>query len=161
MGHPMFVVAPPGAIAVQERPGVQVGQVTTSQQLAEAERVVVDGYPIPEAVDATRGSLLVPSLIDSEFGVWLGLLDGVAVGVGAELTAHGVVNLAMDATLPAARRRGVWRSLVAARAASAPDLPAVAFTSDFSRPGFVAMGFMPITRFSLWLRPGQGVHAAG
>jgi hypothetical protein len=31
-----------------------------------------------------------------------------------------------------------------------PDLPAVAFTSDYSRPGFLRMGFLPITVFTLW-----------
>ena len=29
-------------------------------------------------------------------------------------------------------------------------LPAVAFTSDYSRPGFLRTGFLPITRFTLW-----------
>jgi hypothetical protein len=44
----------------------------------------------------------------------------------------------------------VWRTLVAARYTDIPDLPAVAFTSDCSRPGFLRMGFLPITRFTLW-----------
>ena len=45
----------------------------------------------------------------------------------------GVVNLCLAATLSAARRRGAWQALVAARCAASPDLPAVAFTSDYSR----------------------------
>jgi hypothetical protein len=45
----------------------------------------------------------------------------------------------------------VWRTLVAARYTDIPDLPAVAFTSDYSRPGFLRMGFLPITRFTLWV----------
>ena len=40
--------------------------------------------------------------------------------------------------------------LGAARCADTPDLPAVTFTSDNSRPGFLRMGFLPITRFTLW-----------
>jgi hypothetical protein len=44
----------------------------------------------------------------------------------------------------------VWRTLVTARCADTPGLPAVAFTSDYSRPGFLRMGFLPITRFTLW-----------
>jgi hypothetical protein len=64
--------------------------------------------------------------------------------------SHGVVNLCLGATLPAGRRKGVWEALVWARASDAPDLPAVAFTSDYSRPGFVRMGFMVVTRFTLW-----------
>ena len=74
------------------------------------------------------------------------------MGVAARYVGQGVVNLCLAATLPAARRRGVWASLVWARVDDAPDLPAVAFTSDFSRPGFVRMGFLPITRFTLWAR---------
>jgi len=35
----------------------------------------------------------------------------------------------------------------------APDQPAVAFTSDDSRPGFVKMGFLPAFRFTLLVRP--------
>jgi len=68
----------------------------------------------------------------------------------ASHAAHGVVNLCLAATLPPARRRGVWHALATARCASTPDLPAVAFTSDYSRPGFLRMGFLPITRFTLW-----------
>ena len=35
-----------------------------------------------------------------------------------------------------------------------PELPAVAYTSDYSRPGFIRMGFLPITRFTLWYAAG-------
>jgi hypothetical protein len=37
--------------------------------------------------------------------------------------------------------------------ADAADLPAVAYTSDFSRPGFERLGYLPITRLTLWWRP--------
>ncbi len=38
-----------------------------------------------------------------------------------------------------------------------PDLPAAALFSDMSRPGAEALGFLPITRFTLWrkARPGH------
>jgi hypothetical protein len=82
----------------------------------------------------------------------LALLDDRPVAAGASHTAHGVVNLCMAATLPAARRRGVWAALVRPRIADDPSLPAVAFTSDDSRPGFERLGFLPVTRFTLWTR---------
>jgi hypothetical protein len=47
----------------------------------------------------------------------------------------------------------VWSALVWARVNQAPDQPSVAFTSDYSRPGFVKMGFLPMTRFTLYVRP--------
>ena len=80
----------------------------------------------------------------------IGYLDGTPVVAAASHAAHDVVNLCLAATLPAARCRGAWRALVAARCADTPDLPAVAFTSDYSRPGFLRTGFLPITRFTLW-----------
>jgi hypothetical protein len=65
---------------------------------------------------------------------------------------HGLVNLCLGATLPGVRRRGVWRSLVWERVSEDPGKPAVAYTSDDSRPGFLRMGFLPVTRFTLWAR---------
>jgi hypothetical protein len=35
----------------------------------------------------------------------------------------------------------------------APELPAVAFTSDHSRPGFEHLGFVSVFRFTLWMGP--------
>jgi hypothetical protein len=77
-------------------------------------------------------------------------LEGSPSAAAASHAAHGVVNLCLAATLTTARRRGVWHALVAARCAGTPDLPAVAFTSDYSRPGFLSVGFLPIARFTLW-----------
>lgn len=100
------------------------------------------------------GSVFPPSLADTGLVVRLGLLHDETVGVGNQF--HGLVNLCLAATLPAARRRGVWEALVWSRVGEAPDLPAIACTSDYSRPGFIRMGFLPITRFTLWERPGRG-----
>ena len=82
----------------------------------------------------------------------LGLLDGEPVGAAARSVGRGIVNLCFAATLPQARRRGVWEALVWARVADGEGLPAVAYTSDYSRPGFERMGFVPITRGTLWAR---------
>ena len=94
---------------------------------------------------------LGPALLRSAVRHWIGYLDGTPVAAAASHAAHGVVNLCLAATLPAARRRRrAGARFVAARCAGTPDLPAVAFTSDYSRPGFVRTGFLPITRFTLW-----------
>jgi hypothetical protein len=90
-------------------------------------------------------------LLDGPMRHRIGYLDGAPVAAAASYVAHGIVNLCFAAPRPAARRRGVWRALVAARCADGPRLPAAAFTSDDSRPGFVRMGFLPVTRFTLWV----------
>jgi hypothetical protein len=93
---------------------------------------------------------LGPALLGSAVRHWIGYLDGTAVAAAASRAAHGVVNVCLVATLPAARRRDAWRALVVALCADTPDLPAVAFTSDYSRLGFLRTGFLPITCFTLW-----------
>jgi hypothetical protein len=152
-GHPMFVVRAPGPVTASRRDGVDVREVTTVDDLRVLERVAIDGYPIDEAKDAAPGEAFPDALLDTPVTFRLGLVDGEPVSAAAALDAHGVVNLCFAATLAAGRRRGVWSALVWARVNMAPDQPSVAFTSDDSRPGFVRMGFLPMTRFTLYVRP--------
>jgi len=117
------------------------------------ERVAIEGYPIDEAKDSPPGTLFTDTLLESPVALRLGCVDGEPVSGAAALDAHGVVNLCFAATLGAGRRKGVWSALVWARVNQAPEQPSVAFTSDDSRPGFVRMGFLPMTRFTLLVRP--------
>lgn len=154
-GHPAFVVRTPGAPLrpAADRPGVdlRVRRATTAADLFAAEQVLAEGYPVDEAV-GRPGSALPTSLTDTDVSVRLATVDGADVAVGMGYVAHGCVNLCGAATLPQARRTGAWGALVHARVDDAPDLPAVAFTSDFSRPGFEHLGFVSVMRFTMWLR---------
>lgn len=151
IGHPMLVARGAWPRESRTAPGVEVRVAETPADLAVAEQIAVDGYPIPELAGRPPNSLFGAALL-SPGGVRhrIGYLDGRPVAAAANLVAHGCVNLCFAATLPAARRRGVWQALVEARCADAPDLPAVAFTSDYSRPGFVRLGFLPIVRATFW-----------
>lgn len=151
-GHPMFVVRSPGPVSAEVRTGVAVRHVTNAGDLRVVERIAVDGYPIDEAKDAPPGTVYPDALLDSAVNLRLGAVDGEPVSAAASHRAHGIVNLCFAATLPAGRRRGVWSALVWARVREAPDEPAVAFTSDDSRPGFVKLGFLPVFRFTLLVR---------
>lgn len=152
VGHPAFVARPPGPHAATGHAGVRVGRVVDPAGLRAVERVVVDGYPVPEAAGRPSGSVLPPAVLDSGVRYWLGDLDGQPVAAASSFVGHGVVNLCLAATLPAARRRGVWGALVWARVDDAAHLPAVAFTSDHSRPGFEHLGFLVVSRCALWAR---------
>jgi len=154
VGHPMFVVrgpAPASSYDELPKPGVSVRLARSAQDLALMEKLLVDGYPIPEFAGLPRNRALGAALIGGPMAHRVGYLAGAPVATGASLVAHGVVNLCLASTLPEARRRGVWQAMVNARCADAPNLPAVAFTSDDSRPGFVRMGFLPVQRFTLWV----------
>lgn len=151
-GHPAVVVRGPAPHALEMPDGVEVRVADDAAALAEAERVLIEGYPIDEARGQPPNSELPTALIGSPIVVRLGSLGGEPVAVGMVFVAHGLVNLCGGATLPAARRKGVWEALVWSRVLDAPDLPAIAYTSDYSRPGFIRMDFMPITRFTLWVK---------
>jgi hypothetical protein len=151
VGHPMFVVRGPVAEPADAPPSeANVRRAEWADDLALVERIVIDGYPVPELDGLPANKAMGPALLGSPVRHWIGYLDGTPTAAAASHAAHGVNNLCLAATLPAARRHGVWHALVAARCAGAPDLPAVAFTSDYSRPGLLRMGFLPITRFTLW-----------
>jgi hypothetical protein len=153
VGHPVAVLRAPGRFDHPTRDGVGVRLAATTRDLAAAERVAVEGYPLDPARGLPPGSLFTTALGDAGVRVRVADVDGDPAAVGLSHVGHGLVNLCFAATLPAVRRRGAWAALVEARVADAPDLPAIAYTSDHSRPGFVAMGFLPITRFTLWERP--------
>jgi len=151
VGHPMFVVREPRGAYDAASPGdVTVRVAESAADLALVERIVADGYPVPEIAGLPANRIIGAGLLGGPLRYRIGYLDGEPVAAAASHAAHGVVNLCLAATLPAARRRGVWQALVDARCNDGPDLPAVAFTSDDSRPGFVRAGFLPITRFTLW-----------
>jgi hypothetical protein len=151
VGHPALVLRSPAPVRHQ-RTGVVVRVARSAEDFATAERIAIEGYPLEDARGCPTGSLFPPALADTDLVVRLGLLDGAPVAIGNVVVAHGLVNLCLGATLPAARRRGVWEALVWDRIDEAADLPAVAYTSDFSRPGFQRMGFVPVIRLTLWAR---------
>ncbi|HVT20159.1 MAG TPA: hypothetical protein VHE57_02065 [Mycobacteriales bacterium] len=154
-GHPMFVArgAQPVSPTAGLRPGVSVRVADTAEDIALVERIVIDGYPIPQLSGAPPHSAFGAALAGGDVRYRIGYLDDMPVAVAASHVGQGVVNLCLAATLPEARRRGVWQALLNARCDDAPDLPAVAFTSDYSRPGFVRLGFLPVMRFTLWVIP--------
>jgi len=150
-GHPAFVARSPGPHAAP-RPEVDVRLVESAADLEAVERVAIDGYPLDEARSLPPGGLLPPALLDTDIRYRIASLDGRPVAAASSHAGHGVVNLCFAATLPEARRAGAWSALLWARVDEHPDLPAVAFTSDFSRPGFERLGFLVVTRFTLWWR---------
>jgi hypothetical protein len=155
VGHPAFVIRTPGAplTAPAPRPGtaLTVRLATAPDDIAAAERVFAEGYPLAEGV-GRPGEALPPALGGTDISVRVASLDGDDVAVGMGYVAHGCVNLCGAATLPAARRTGAWGALVRARVDDGSDLPAVAFTSDHSRPGFEHLGFVSVFRFTMWVR---------
>jgi hypothetical protein len=113
--------------------------------------VRIEGYPFPGVAPGTLFDERILAATSPRLEV--GYIDGRAVTAAARHIAHGLVLLAFGTTLRDARHRGCWAAMVRSRLADRTDLPAAALFSDDSRPGAERLfGFLPITRFTLWLR---------
>jgi hypothetical protein len=153
-GHPPLLVRPPvSQIGTPSDDGVGVRPVRTPDDLAMWERVVIDGYPLPELQPPTPGAMVAPSLLDDDrFHFYLADPDGHPIAAAASFVACGIGSLAFGVTLPQARRRGHWRRLAIARLNSMSDMWATGVFSDDSRPGAERLGFVPLLRLTLWIR---------
>jgi hypothetical protein len=125
--------------------GVEVRRVETDEEWYEAERIAVIAFgekTMPERA---------PYEPDPAKPIYLAYVDGVPVARGsASYSEHGV-TLFGGATLPAARGRGAYRALVAARwedavARGTPLL--VTQASPQSHPILARLGFRELCRIT-------------
>jgi hypothetical protein len=153
-GHPPLLVRPPARAFPPPPTTVEaVREVRAVDELATWERVAINGYPLPDLADAPAGTMAAPALLDDpRVRFWTAENDGRAVSAAAAFVAHGIGSLAFGATLPTARRRGLWRQLAVTRLLAMPDVWTAGVFSDLSRPGAEALGFAAVVRLTLWVR---------
>lgn len=130
--------------------GVRVVEVRDEADLTMAEGVLIAGYPMP---GSTPGSVLQPGLLDGTTRVWLGYVDDEPVSVAAAHQAAGATLVEYVAALPAARGRGAGAAVTWAATLADPEVPAVLVASDDGRPTYERMGYLPLERWTAWLRP--------
>jgi hypothetical protein len=161
-GHPPLLLRPPGSGPVPPvPPGLRVERVAGVDGLRDWERVAVDGFPYRELQPYRPGALLDERVLaDGRLRLWVGYEDDASVCVGSLFVAEGVAAFSLGVTLPEARRRGYWAAMAAVRLVEEPGLPAVGVFSDMSRSSAEAIGFLPLTRFTLWHRPRPGPSGA-
>ena len=151
VGHPPLMVRPPGGDAPALAPGVELHEVRDADGLAVAERVLIEGYPMPEA---QGGGIFAAPILDGPTRVWLAHVDGEPAAVAAAHVAGDAVLVEYVAALSQLRGRGAGAAATWAATLAQPDLPAVLLASDDGRPLYERMGYVPIERWSAWLRPG-------
>jgi len=94
-------------------------------------------------------------VLGSGLRLWVGDAYDRPVATAAAYVDAGVVGVNFVATLPHERRRGYGEAVTWRATMAAPELPAVLLASDPGRPVYTRMGYLPVTRFSLWVRPSQ------
>ncbi|GAA2137369.1 hypothetical protein GCM10009844_04360 [Nocardioides koreensis] len=152
LGHPPLMVRFPAAHDIPVRDGVELLEVRDARELAVAERVLVEGYPMPDLEPLSPGDLLGPAILSPATRVWLARVDGVPAAVAAAHLHAGVTLVEYVATRPPARGRGAGAAVTWAATLADPARPAVLTASDDGRPVYEAMGFVALERWSAWLR---------
>ncbi|HZJ04245.1 MAG TPA: hypothetical protein VFD59_02090 [Nocardioidaceae bacterium] len=106
LGHPPLMVRFPAVRHVPTWPGVEVQEVRNADELAIAERILVEGYPMPDIEPLTAGGLLGPSILQASIRVWIGSVDGRPASVAAAHLHAGATLVEYVAALTTARGRG-------------------------------------------------------
>jgi GNAT superfamily N-acetyltransferase len=158
LGYPPLMVRFPSPHEVPARRGVEVLEVADPHELAIAERLLVEGYPMPDLEPLSPGDLLGPAILSPATKVWLARVDGAPAAVAAAHLHAGVTLVEYVATLPAARGRGAGSAVTWAATLADPTRPAMLVASDDGRPVYEAMGYVAIERWAAWLRPGTRVR---
>jgi hypothetical protein len=153
LGYPPLMVRLPAPVDVPVREGVEVVEVHDAAELALAERVLVEGFPMPDAMPLTAGDVLHPSILDDATRVWLARVDGEPAAVAAAHLHGGVTLVEYVAAMPLARGRGAGSAATWAATLAEPTHPAMLIASDDGRPVYAAMGYVAIERWAAWLRP--------
>ncbi|XVS60717.1 GNAT family N-acetyltransferase [Actinosynnema sp. CA-299493] len=143
--HLPVMIRPP---APAPRPALEVEPARTAAEWAVAERVVVDGFPLP---GFPAGDALPLALKDREgFRVRVAWRDGVPAGACLTVETDDAAGLYWVATLPAHRSRGVGRALLAAALTEFPTLPMTLSATEQGLPLYESLGFATITRATWW-----------
>jgi len=149
VGHPPFMVRPAGGRPPPSVPGLHIRPVEDAGTLQVFERTFAQAYPA-EGADAEHG-MFAPGYLDSSSRAYLGLLDGQPVATAATHIAASVNHVEFVATQPWARGRGIGAAMTWAATVADPSLPAVLVASDDGRGVYESLGYLPVTRWTLWL----------
>jgi hypothetical protein len=151
IGHPPLMVRPPAAVVAAAPEGFEVRRVTGSDDAAAYERTFIAGYPVPELEPHARGVVIGEAPApDSPWHHFLGLLDGTPVATGSAFVDEHHVHVEFISALPECRGRGIGHAITVAATLADPGRPALLIASDLGRPVYERLGYVTLSRFTLW-----------
>ncbi|WP_229070470.1 GNAT family N-acetyltransferase [Actinoplanes sp. DH11] len=140
--HMPVMIRQPGRMPAVPAQGVRVTAVTDPAQLAVAERVMVDGFPLPAYQPWSAGQALPPALLtEPGWRVWLASCDGEPAAAGCTYDDGTAVGVYWLATLPRHRSRGAGRTLLTTALAARPDRHFTLVATEAGQPLYESLGF--------------------
>jgi len=146
---------PPGPVEVAG--AIPVTQVRDVHELAEAERVIVDGFPQRVHQPYLRGQALPPHVLDIPgWTAWLARRDGVPAAAGFAYDDGEAVGIYWLATLPEHRSHGLARAVMTKVLASHPDRAATLVSTEAGEPLYRSLGFVTVSTAVWYALPRSG-----
>jgi len=131
---------------VEEVQGVDVTRVEDVDELAFAERVIVDGFPQKVHQPYLRGQALPPHMLEIPgWTTWLARRDGEPAAAGLSYDDGKAVGIYWLATLPEHRSEGLARAIMTRILAAHPDRAATLVATDAGVPLYRSLGFVTVS----------------
>jgi hypothetical protein len=151
MGHPPLMLRPAGGEAPPLPEGLEIVAVRTVEDLEAFITTLVDAFPLPELAGLPLGGYTEAVLDVDGWNLWLGRIDGRPVATGAAWVHGGIVDVEWISARPETRGRGVGAAITWAATMTDPSRPAMLIASDLGQPVYERMGYLRLTRFTLWV----------
>ena len=150
-GHPPVMVRPAGGTPT-ECDDLRVVVATDPDELEAFERTLAIGYPASELLPfGSAPRLFGDGVLASGWSFYVGYCDDEPVATAAAFVGEGLVLVEAVSTFESHRRRGFGDAITSAATFTAPELPAMLISSDPGRGVYQRLGYMPITRYTLWI----------
>ncbi|MEZ0090264.1 GNAT family N-acetyltransferase [Streptacidiphilus sp. EB129] len=132
-----------------------VSEALAEDELADVERVVVEGFPMPGRLPWSRGQMFPAAWADIPGRRnWLVRRQGMAAGACVSVDDGASVGLYWVSVLPEQRSRGVARALLDAVLREHPDRSATLTATLLGEPLYLKAGFVEQGTALWWRYPG-------
>ncbi len=147
------MIRPAAQVPVVVPPNVRVAAVAEADELAEAERVVVDGFPLPIYQPWTRGQALPPHVLRLPgWRVWLAYRERLPAAAGYTYDDGVAVGVYWLATLPEHRLLGLARAIMTVSMAAHPGRIFTLVATDAGLALYESLGFATVAMSTWYVR---------
>jgi GNAT superfamily N-acetyltransferase len=160
--EPLPAPDPGGAVAAGSGAGVRLVRAADRETLAQAERVIVDGFP-RVALQPFRPECMLPPLVLTIPGwqTWLAYRDGEPAAACCTFDDGAALGINWLATLPEHRSHGLGRAVMCTALGFCARRPAVLVATEAGRPLYSSLGFRTVTEAAWYRNPGPGTGTDG
>lgn len=144
---------PASPVAPANGAGASVVQVADTHTLADAERVMVDGFPQRHLQPWVPGRALPPRVLKLPgWRVWLARRRGEPAAAGYTYDDGAAVGVYWLATLPEHRSAGVGKAVMTAMLAAHPGRTATLVSTEAGVPLYTGLGFSAVSTATWYIR---------